>query len=60
MCRPVNGKTGGKTTGAGCGQHVEQVMAGVTKSNRCPGHQGEASTSGGSGSSIFSRIFGRG
>ncbi|MDQ2756572.1 MAG: hypothetical protein M3Y71_08410 [Actinomycetota bacterium] len=58
MCRPVNCKTCGKTTWAGCGQHVDQVMAGVPKSNRCPGHQAEASTT--TGRSIFSRMFGRG
>jgi len=60
MCRPVTCKTCGKTTWAGSGQHVEQVMAAVPKSNRCAGHQREAGTSGGSSSSFFSRIFGRG
>ncbi len=60
MCRPVNCKTCGKTTWAGCGQHVDQVMAGVPKNNRCSGHQGEATASSSTGSSIFSRLFGRG
>ena len=60
MCRPVGCKTCGKTTWAGCGHHVDQVMAAVPKSNRCTGHQGEASTSDSSGTSFFSRIFGRG
>ena len=38
MCRAVTCKTCGKTTWAGCGQHVGQVMAGVPSGNRCPGH----------------------
>ena len=29
MCRPVKCKTCGKTTWAGCGQHVDQVKASV-------------------------------
>ena len=29
MCRAVRCKTCGKTTWAGCGQHVDQVKAGV-------------------------------
>ncbi len=35
MCRAVQCKTCGKTTWAGCGQHVDQVMAGVPKNQRC-------------------------
>lgn len=41
MCRPVNCKVCGKTTWAGCGQHVNQVMAGVPNADRCPGHPQE-------------------
>jgi hypothetical protein len=35
MCRPVNCRKCSKTTWAGCGQHVDQVMAGVPTSQRC-------------------------
>jgi hypothetical protein len=35
MCRAVSCKQCGKTTWAGCGQHVDQVMAGVPKQQRC-------------------------
>ncbi|MBI9115611.1 hypothetical protein JAV76_11360 [Sanguibacter sp. YZGR15] len=28
----------GKTTWAGCGQHVDQVMKGVRQTDRCQGH----------------------
>ena len=35
MCRPVGCKICGKTTWAGCGQHVDSVMASVPKSEQC-------------------------
>jgi hypothetical protein len=38
MCRPVRCRTCGKTTWAGCGQHIDQVRASVAKSDWCPGH----------------------
>jgi hypothetical protein len=38
MCRPKTCRTCGKTTWAGCGMHVDQVMAGVPRDERCPGH----------------------
>ncbi|MEO8850558.1 MAG: hypothetical protein ABI360_02405 [Allobranchiibius sp.] len=38
MCRPTTCKTCSKTTWAGCGRHVDQVMAGVPRAARCPGH----------------------
>lgn len=38
MCRAVTCTTCGLTTWAGCGQHVDSVMAGVPRSQRCPGH----------------------
>jgi len=47
MCRAVACKTCGKTTWAGCGQHVQQVLAGVAAAQRCAGHPAEpAATSG--------------
>lgn len=51
MCRKMTCKTCGKPTWAGCGQHIEQALAGVPKSERCQGHE----SSGG----FFSRLFGR-
>ena len=47
MCRAVRCKTCGKTTWAGCGQHVNQVMAGVARDDRCPGHAKAERKSGG-------------
>ena len=54
MCRAVPCKTCGKTTWAGCGQHVDQVMARVPSGQRCPGHP----RSEGSGSWL-TRLLGR-
>ncbi|MBD8871083.1 hypothetical protein [Nocardioides donggukensis] len=53
MCRRVTCRTCGKASWAGCGQHVDQVMAGVPKSARCPGHPKEP------GSGWLSRLFSR-
>jgi len=38
MCRAVRCKTCGKTTWAGCGQHVAQVKARVPAEQWCAGH----------------------
>ena len=55
MCRAVTCKTCGKTTWAGCGQHVDQVMRNVPAKDRCPGHQGQQSSGGG----FLARLLGR-
>lgn len=54
MCRAVSCRKCGKTTWAGCGQHVDQVMRGIPSSQRCRGHENEPSVG------MFARIFGRG
>ena len=38
MCRAVTCRTCGKTTWAGCGQHVAHVKAGVPAGQWCSGH----------------------
>jgi hypothetical protein len=45
MCRAVTCGKCGKTTWAGCGQHVSQVMTGVPASQRCAGHARDSATS---------------
>ncbi len=55
MCRAVRCKTCGKTTWAGCGQHVSQVMAGVARDDRCSGHAKTGRESAG----FLRRLFGR-
>ncbi|MDR0365970.1 MAG: hypothetical protein LBH68_03960 [Bifidobacteriaceae bacterium] len=44
MCRPVACRICGKTTWAGCGQHVAQVKAAVPKDQWCPGRHTQAET----------------
>lgn len=39
MCRAATCKTCGKTTWAGCGQHVASVKAAVPASQWCGGHE---------------------
>lgn len=57
MCRPVNCRTCGKTTWAGCGSHVSQVKATVPASQWCDGrHEGVAETTSGG---FLGKLFGR-
>ncbi len=61
MCRPVNCKQCGKTTWAGCGQHIDSVKARVPAGQWCDGNHpagtvsadGAAKTGG-----FFKRLFG--
>ena len=55
MCRAVRCKTCSKTTWSGCGQHVNQVLAGVPRADRCPGHPKPEKA----GKSSFGKFFGR-
>lgn len=54
MCRAVTCRRCGKTTWAGCGQHVSAVMAGVPASDRCRGHENEPAQPG-----FLAKLFGR-
>jgi hypothetical protein len=45
----------GKTTWAGCGMHVDQVLAGVSQADRCEGHAAEPRDGG-----VLQKLFGRG
>lgn len=58
MCRPVNCKLCGKTTWAGCGQHVAQVKAMVPAGQWCGHSEAERNAAIKPGSGLF-RIFGR-
>ncbi len=55
MCRAVRCKSCGMTTWAGCGQHIDQVLAGVPHADRCPGHPKSERTAGG----FLVKLFGR-
>ena len=52
MCRQVRCRKCGKTTWAGCGNHVKEVMRGVSAANRCPGHENDPKEPG-----FFSKLF---
>jgi hypothetical protein len=39
MCTKVKCSSCGKATYAGCGQHIEEVLAGVPESERCRCHE---------------------
>jgi len=54
MCRAVVCGKCGRTTWAGCGRHVDQVLAGVPDGQRCQGHAGESGERG-----LLSRLLGR-
>jgi len=56
MCRRITCKKCGKPTYAGCGQHVEQVLAGIPKSQRCTRQHG---TDGTERRSLLARLFQR-
>jgi hypothetical protein len=56
MCRPATCRTCGKATYAGCGQHVEQVLRGVPKNERCSCPPNLRVTG---GKGILARLLGR-
>lgn len=56
MCRQVMCNKCKKITWSGCGQHVDQVMAGVPKQNRCSCERNAQDKPSGS---LLGRLFGR-
>jgi len=61
MCRPVNCKTCGKTTWAGCGQHVHAVRMSVPAADWCSGSHSASETAAARSTrpGLLSRIFGK-
>ena len=64
MCRPTTCKTCGKTTWAGCGQHVADVKAMVPSNQWCngqhtPAEKAAAKADKGHGGGFLGRLFGR-
>ncbi|WP_028656952.1 hypothetical protein [Nocardioides sp. J54] len=57
MCRPTRCRTCGKTTWAGCGQHVASVKAGVPADQWCPGHPASTSSAQPTAGSLLRRLF---
>ena len=54
MCRPAKCKNCGKTTWAGCGNHIDSVMKNVAKEDQCKCTPAEKAQSKG----FLSKIFG--
>lgn len=54
MCSRITCRECGKATWTGCGQHVEQALAGVPQSQRCPGHESVSPRNG-----FLASLFGR-
>ncbi|MCC9173863.1 hypothetical protein [Arthrobacter sp. zg-Y179] len=61
MCRAVTCRKCGKTTWAGCGNHVDQVMRGVPKADRCScgADAGKTPTGAQSAGGWLGKLFGR-
>jgi len=58
MCRPVTCRVCGKTTWAGCGQHIAAVKATVPPDRWCDGHHSQAEIDAAKPRRWFSRFFG--
>ncbi len=56
MCRAVTCNACDKTTWAGCGQHVDQVMRSVPTSRRCDCTPEDRAAAAGPG--LLARLFG--
>ncbi|WP_134772123.1 hypothetical protein [Ornithinimicrobium flavum] len=59
MCRATTCRTCGKTTWAGCGQHVDQVRRGVPAGQWCSGHESAEVGSQPAEGGFFAKLFGR-
>ncbi|MGB3375624.1 MAG: hypothetical protein WBA87_10865 [Microbacterium sp.] len=61
MCRAVTCRTCGKTTWAGCGQHIASVKQSVPASQWCNGKhsQSEIDAAKAARGGFFARLFGR-
>lgn len=60
MCRATRCRTCGRTTWAGCGQHISEVRAGVSAAEWCGGEHTEAEReAAGPARGLLSRILGR-
>lgn len=54
MCSKVICKLCKKPTWSGCGEHIEEALAGIPNSERCPGHPKEETKSG-----FMAKLFGK-
>jgi hypothetical protein len=59
VCRATRCKTCGRTTWAGCGQHVSQVKAAVPADDWCNGQHSADEKAASTGGGFLSRLFSR-
>nr|WP_081503490.1 hypothetical protein [Salinibacterium sp. PAMC 21357] len=61
MCRAVTCRVCGKTTWAGCGDHIQSIKRSVPASNWCNGKhtQSEIDAAKSNKGGFFARLFGR-
>ena len=59
MCRAVTCRKCGKATWSGCGSHVDQVMAGIPRDQRCDGHAAASDGGDASGGGFLARFLTR-
>lgn len=59
MCRRIECATCGRPSFAGCGAHIEQVLADVPPAQRCQCRATGKSPSS-TGGSLWARLFGKG
>lgn len=59
MCHKATCKKCRKATWRGCGNHIEQALAGVPKGERCACGQVSPSADGALGSGLLARLLGR-
>lgn len=55
MCSPATCRDCGKATYTGCGNHVQTVLGGVPRSQRCACDNGQPKAGGFSFASLFGR-----
>ncbi|MDR1807348.1 MAG: hypothetical protein LBR33_05465 [Propionibacteriaceae bacterium] len=58
MCRAVTCRVCGKTTWAGCGQHIAAVKSQVPKGRWCDGRHTDAEIAAAKPAGFFQRLFG--
>jgi hypothetical protein len=59
MCHRATCRKCSKPTWRGCGNHIEQALAGVAKRERCTCREDSAAMSSAPREGILSRLFGR-
>ena len=59
MCSKATCKKCGKPTWRGCGNHIEQALAGVPKNQRCSCASNPPAESADNGGGFFARMRGR-